>query len=153
MNAQARGLVEAGPHLLDRAVVAAYGHTAVERVELDDGPTLDADADADADAVVVVVVVVVGIGITPSTGWLAGSGLSRDNGLLCTKYLHSVDTASVFATGDVARWHNPATAPCTALNTGPAPGSRLLSSSTTCPVIPSAHAPRCPTSGPTSSLC
>jgi NADPH-dependent 2,4-dienoyl-CoA reductase/sulfur reductase-like enzyme len=99
MNAQARGLVEAGPHLLDRAVVAAYGHTAVERVELDDGPTLDADADADA--------VVVGIGITPSTGWLAGSGLSRDNGLLCTKYLHSVDTASVFAAGDVARWHNP----------------------------------------------
>jgi len=59
MNAQARDLVEAGPHLLGRAVVTAYGHTAVERVELDDGTTLD--------------VVVVGIGITPSTGWLAGS--------------------------------------------------------------------------------
>ena len=43
----------------------------VERVRLADGSAVDAD------------VVVVGVGVTPNTGWLEGSGLTLDNGVVC----------------------------------------------------------------------
>ncbi|MGH9080311.1 MAG: NAD(P)/FAD-dependent oxidoreductase [Acidimicrobiales bacterium] len=62
-------------------------------VHLADGSALDAD------------LVVVGIGVVPASGWLAGSGLSIDDGVLCDEALFAADR--VVAAGDVARWHHP----------------------------------------------
>jgi NADPH-dependent 2,4-dienoyl-CoA reductase/sulfur reductase-like enzyme len=55
-------------------------------------------------------VIVVGVGVTPSVGWLEGSGLELRDGIVCDEFLRAVtptDTgAVVFAAGDVARWPN-----------------------------------------------
>jgi 3-phenylpropionate/trans-cinnamate dioxygenase ferredoxin reductase subunit len=66
----------------------------VARVKLADGSAIDAD------------VVVVGIGVVPETAWLAGSGLSIENGVVCGETL-ATSAPNVFAAGDVARWPNP----------------------------------------------
>ena len=66
--------------------------TAWQRVRLADGSVVDAD------------VVVVGIGVTPSTGWLEGSGLALDNGVVCDETL--LAAPGVVAAGDIARWPN-----------------------------------------------
>jgi NADPH-dependent 2,4-dienoyl-CoA reductase/sulfur reductase-like enzyme len=60
-------------------------------VELDGGETFPAD------------VVVVGIGVIPATDWLADSGLTVDNGVVCDDRLFAAD--GIVAAGDVARWH------------------------------------------------
>ena len=52
-------------------------------------------------------VVVVGIGVSPNTGWLEGSGLTVDNGVVCNEFLN-VGVPNVFAAGDVVRWPNAA---------------------------------------------
>jgi 3-phenylpropionate/trans-cinnamate dioxygenase ferredoxin reductase subunit len=65
-----------------------------ERVWLDDGSSIDAD------------VVVVGIGVRPELDWLASSGLTIDNGILCDEFSQA-SAPDVYAVGDVARWHNP----------------------------------------------
>ncbi|MFC7534029.1 NAD(P)/FAD-dependent oxidoreductase [Actinoplanes sp. GCM10030250] len=54
---------------------------------------------ADADEVLVA------IGSRPNTEWLAGSGLTVDDGLVCNRY--SEAAPGVYGAGDVARWHNP----------------------------------------------
>jgi NADPH-dependent 2,4-dienoyl-CoA reductase/sulfur reductase-like enzyme len=59
-------------------------------VHLADGTDLGAD------------VVVVGIGVVPAVGWLEGSGLRLDNGVVCRETLFAADR--VVAAGDVARW-------------------------------------------------
>jgi 3-phenylpropionate/trans-cinnamate dioxygenase ferredoxin reductase component len=59
-------------------------------VETDDGETVEAD------------VVVVGIGVVPSVGWLDGSGLVLENGVVCDDRLFAAD--GIVAAGDVARW-------------------------------------------------
>jgi NADPH-dependent 2,4-dienoyl-CoA reductase/sulfur reductase-like enzyme len=59
-------------------------------VELADGLRLEAD------------VVVVGIGVVPETGWLEGSGLELDDGVVCSESLFAADR--VVAAGDAARW-------------------------------------------------
>ena len=59
-------------------------------VELSGGETVSAD------------VVVVGVGVTPSTDWLADSGLSIQNGVVCDDKLFAAD--GVVAAGDVANW-------------------------------------------------
>ena len=59
-------------------------------VELDGGETFPAD------------VVVVGIGVVPATDWLADSGLTIDNGVVCDDRLFAAD--GVVAAGDIARW-------------------------------------------------
>ena len=69
-----------------RRTVAAVVHLA-------DGTGLEAD------------VVVVGIGVVPAVEWLADSGLSLDNGVVCTETLFAAD--EVVAAGDVARWTRP----------------------------------------------
>ncbi|MBA0126532.1 NAD(P)/FAD-dependent oxidoreductase [Haloechinothrix sp. YIM 98757] len=74
---------------------AGEGTDRVERVRLTDGSTLDAD------------VVVVGTGAAPATGWLAGSGLEIDDGVVCDETL-ATGAPGVYAAGDVARWTNPA---------------------------------------------
>jgi NADPH-dependent 2,4-dienoyl-CoA reductase/sulfur reductase-like enzyme len=59
-------------------------------VELSGGETVPAD------------VVVVGIGVAPCTDWLADSGLSIQNGVVCDDKLFAAD--GVVAAGDVANW-------------------------------------------------
>jgi NADPH-dependent 2,4-dienoyl-CoA reductase/sulfur reductase-like enzyme len=73
-------------------VAGIEGHGRVERVRLGDGTTIDAD------------VVVVGVGVAPETGWLEGSGLTLDNGVVCDETC--LAAPSVVAAGDVARWPN-----------------------------------------------
>ena len=64
-------------------------------VELTDGSHLSA------------AVAVVGIGAVPNDGWLAGSGIPVDGGVLCDQCGRAVDVPDVFAVGDVARWLHP----------------------------------------------
>lgn len=65
---------------------------AVESVTLTDGSVIDAD------------LVVVGIGCVPNTGWLAGSGLTIDNGVVCDETC--LAAPGIVAAGDVCRWPN-----------------------------------------------
>ena len=69
----------------------AGAHT-VAGVALADGTVVEAD------------VVVVGIGVTPNTGWLEGSGLTIDDGVVCDETC--LAAPGVVAAGDVARWPN-----------------------------------------------
>ncbi|HEX5946288.1 MAG TPA: FAD-dependent oxidoreductase [Acidimicrobiales bacterium] len=75
---------------LDTAVAGFEGADRVERVRLADGSSVDAD------------LVVVGIGVTPNTGWLEGSGLALDDGVVCDAT--TLVAPGVVAAGDVARW-------------------------------------------------
>jgi len=76
------------------ASVAGFeGSGRVERVLLSDGGAVDAD------------VVVVGVGVAPATDWLAGSGLTVENGVVCDERCQAAP--GVVAAGDVARWPNP----------------------------------------------
>ncbi|HWH27989.1 MAG TPA: FAD-dependent oxidoreductase [Mycobacteriales bacterium] len=61
----------------------------VTGVRLDDGGVLPAD------------LVVVGVGAAPCTGWLDGSGLAVDDGVVCDGALRAAP--GVFVAGDVAR--------------------------------------------------
>ncbi|MEW2397167.1 FAD-dependent oxidoreductase [Streptomyces sp. NPDC046862] len=64
----------------------------VTGVELSTGESLPAD------------VVVVAIGAIPATGWLADSGLTLDNGVVCDSRCRAAD--GIYAVGDVARFHH-----------------------------------------------
>jgi NADPH-dependent 2,4-dienoyl-CoA reductase/sulfur reductase-like enzyme len=66
---------------------------AVSGVKFADGSTLDAD------------VVLVGVGAAPNTAWLADSGLTVQDGVVCNEYLQA-DGDGAFAAGDVVRWLN-----------------------------------------------
>ncbi len=59
---------------------------------LTDGTELDVD------------LVVVGVGVAPNTGWLDGSGLPLDNGVVCDETC--LAAPGIVAAGDVARWPN-----------------------------------------------
>ena len=50
--------------------------------------------------------VVVGVGVAPSTGWLEGSGLELDNGVVVDSRFHA-SAEDVFAAGDVANFEDP----------------------------------------------
>jgi 3-phenylpropionate/trans-cinnamate dioxygenase ferredoxin reductase component len=69
------------------------GEGRVTGVRLGDGSVIDAD------------VVVVGVGVVPETGWLEGSGLTLDNGVVCDETC--LAAPGIVAAGDVARWPNP----------------------------------------------
>lgn len=74
-------------------ILATDGHpTGARRL---DGRTVDADA------------VLVGIGAQPNTEWLADSGMSVSNGVVCNATLHAGD--GIWAAGDVAAWPHPLT--------------------------------------------
>jgi 3-phenylpropionate/trans-cinnamate dioxygenase ferredoxin reductase component len=75
-------------------VAEVLGAEKVEKVKLSDGAELDAD------------IVVVGIGSTPATGWLDGSGIEVDNGVVCDEVGRTA-TPHVWAIGDVASWRHP----------------------------------------------
>jgi 3-phenylpropionate/trans-cinnamate dioxygenase ferredoxin reductase component len=64
----------------------------VRGVRLGDGSVIEAD------------VVVVGVGVVPETDWLAGSGLTLDNGVVCDETCAAAE--GIVAAGDVARWPN-----------------------------------------------
>ncbi|MDP4511790.1 NAD(P)/FAD-dependent oxidoreductase [Nonomuraea turcica] len=64
------------------------------RVRLADGRIVEGD------------LVVAGIGAVPETGWLADSGLTVADGLVCDPFLNAGHPA-VYAAGDVVRWPNP----------------------------------------------
>ncbi len=66
------------------------GERRVTAVRLADGSVIPAD------------VVVVGIGVAPATGWLTGSGLTLDDGIVVDDRLRAAP--GVVAVGDLARW-------------------------------------------------
>ena len=68
------------------------GNGVLTGIRLSDGSTLAAD------------VAVVGVGVVPNTGWLEGSGLTIDNGVVCDETC--LAGPDVVAAGDVARWPN-----------------------------------------------
>ncbi|MEN4477875.1 FAD/NAD(P)-binding oxidoreductase [Mycolicibacterium cosmeticum] len=72
-------------------VASVVGTDKVEKVVLSDGTELDAD------------LVVVGIGSHPVTGWLDGSGIEVDNGVVCDGSGRA-SAPHVWAIGDVASW-------------------------------------------------
>lgn len=74
-------------------VAALLGEDRVSGVALTDGTVLSTE------------VVLVAIGSAPATGWLAGSGIPVDDGVLCDDTCRAAE--GVYAAGDVARWHNP----------------------------------------------
>ncbi len=80
---------------LGAGVEKLLGNGQVTGVRLDSGETLEAD------------VVIVGVGVTPETGWLQGSGLTIDDGVVCDETCAAVGVDNVVAAGDVARWHHP----------------------------------------------
>jgi 3-phenylpropionate/trans-cinnamate dioxygenase ferredoxin reductase component len=75
---------------LGAGVAGFEGGERVERVRLADDSIVDAD------------LAVVGIGVTPNTGWLEGSGLALDDGVVCDAT--TLAAPGVVAAGDVARW-------------------------------------------------
>jgi len=75
----------------DTGAGAGAGATSRLVVELGGGETLPAD------------VVVVGIGVVPSTEWLADSGLTVENGVVCDDRLFAAD--GIVSAGDIARWN------------------------------------------------
>ncbi|MFD0822020.1 oxidoreductase C-terminal domain-containing protein, partial [Micromonospora zhanjiangensis] len=50
-------------------------------------------------------VVVAAVGSRPDTEWLAGSGLTVDDGVVCDEFCAAAP--GIYAAGDVARWFNP----------------------------------------------
>jgi NADPH-dependent 2,4-dienoyl-CoA reductase/sulfur reductase-like enzyme len=71
-----------------------YGEAgAVSEVELDNGSRLAAD------------VVLVAIGAQPTVGWLEGSGLTLQNGIVCNAFCEAAP--DIYAAGDVANWYHP----------------------------------------------
>ena len=94
------------------------GEGRVEGVVLSDGSIVAAD------------VVVVGIGVEPNTGWLEGSGLELDDGVVCDETC--LAAPNITAAGDVARWKHPTYGSTrvehwdNAVDMGRAAGRRLL---------------------------
>lgn len=74
-------------------VASVAGTDKVEKVVLSDGTELDAD------------MVVVGIGSHPVTGWLDGSGIKVENGVVCDA-AGRASAEHVWAIGDVASWRS-----------------------------------------------
>ncbi len=75
------------------------GNGRVAQVVLSSGETVDADT------------VVVGVGVTPTVGWLDGSGVDLDDGVRCDSRCRVLaggrPLGDVVAAGDVARWDHP----------------------------------------------
>jgi NADPH-dependent 2,4-dienoyl-CoA reductase/sulfur reductase-like enzyme len=99
-------IVEVLPRPLARVFPAVIGDVLADLhrqhgVTLRLGETVASADELDAD------VVVVGIGVAPSTGWLIGSSLTLDNGVVCDATCAALGGGGrVVAAGDVARWPN-----------------------------------------------
>ena len=77
-------------HGIDLRLGTAVKQVVPGGVELADGAVLPAD------------VVVTGVGVRPATGWLEGSGLELDRGVVTDEWLRAAP--GVVAVGDVAAW-------------------------------------------------
>ena len=77
-------------------VRSPVGDGRVTGVVIDDGEVVEAD------------VVVMGVGVAPTTGWLEGSGVDLDRGVVCDSRLRVLaggrPVPGLVAAGDVARW-------------------------------------------------
>lgn len=73
---------------------AIRGDAAVEAVVTQSGRTIACD------------MVVIGAGVTPETGFLEGSGIAVDNGIVVDRFLQT-SQPGVFAAGDVANFFDP----------------------------------------------
>jgi NADPH-dependent 2,4-dienoyl-CoA reductase/sulfur reductase-like enzyme len=81
-----------GVHFAKTATVRAFqGDDAVKSVELEDGRALPCE------------MVVAGIGVRPVTGFLQGSGVEVDDGVIVNEYLET-NVPGIFAAGDVANY-------------------------------------------------
>ncbi|MET9087613.1 FAD-dependent oxidoreductase, partial [Streptomyces sp. NPDC004237] len=78
---------------VDLRTGAGVSEVTEDGVRLADGEEIEADE------------VLVAIGSLPNTEWLAGSGLSVGDGVVCDEYCEAA--RDVYAAGDVARWYNP----------------------------------------------
>ncbi|MFC5064174.1 NAD(P)/FAD-dependent oxidoreductase [Actinomycetospora atypica] len=78
--------------LTGASVTEVRGTDRVETVVLAEGTEIPTD------------VLVVGVGAAPNTGWLEGSGLTVDDGVLADATLAAAP--GVYVAGDVARWPN-----------------------------------------------
>ena len=76
------------------AVVEARYRDGHRELLLADGSVVDAT------------VVLVALGVVPETGWLEGSGLAIDDGVVCDD-VGRTSEPGVWAAGDVARWRDP----------------------------------------------
>ena len=74
------------------SVAALEGHGQVAAVQMSDGKVIEVD------------VAVVGIGVEPNTAWLAGSGLTLQNGVVCDETC--LAAPGIVAAGDVCCWPN-----------------------------------------------
>jgi NADPH-dependent 2,4-dienoyl-CoA reductase/sulfur reductase-like enzyme len=78
----------------------------VERLAAAAGRVVGVDVvDGDRREVVPADIVLVAIGVSPATGWLTGSGLQLDDGVVCDAAL-ATGRPGVYAAGDVVRWPN-----------------------------------------------
>jgi 3-phenylpropionate/trans-cinnamate dioxygenase ferredoxin reductase subunit len=69
---------------------SGVAHASGRHLELADGTVLEVDALLEA------------MGVTPTTGWLAGSGVTVEDGVVCDEVGQA--GPGVWAVGDVARW-------------------------------------------------
>ena len=75
-----------------RRVAEWLGGGRFEGLRLDNGDVIEAST------------AIVGVGVRPTVDWLADSGLSVGDGVICDQYLRAAP--GVFAAGDVCRWPN-----------------------------------------------
>ena len=77
------------------AALHGDGEGRLAEVELSDGSRIPAQ------------VAVIALGAIPNTGWLEGSGLTLEPGVLCDATLAAQGVEDVFAAGDIAAWPHP----------------------------------------------
>ena len=106
-SARARGcavtVIDVLPEPLARVLPVEVGRV-VRKLHEDKGVVFQLSVGVDGDVDLEADVVVVGIGATPETGWLDGSGLDVEDGVVCDEAL--VAAPGVWAVGDVARWRH-----------------------------------------------
>jgi len=89
---------------LDQGVAVRAG-VGVDRLDSYPDPTTPVAVHLEDGSMLAADVVVVGIGVVPSTGWLEGSGLTLEDGVVCDENLFAAE--GVVAAGDIARWFHP----------------------------------------------
>ena len=88
---------------LEHGVATKYGVEIVSVSENESGITFDLSDGSSVTGEIAVVA----IGCIPNVEWLSDSGLDITNGVLCDS--NGLAAPHIYAVGDVARWHNPAT--------------------------------------------
>jgi 3-phenylpropionate/trans-cinnamate dioxygenase ferredoxin reductase subunit len=79
---------------LSEGIAAFRGNGRLEQIVTASGATIDCD------------LAVVGVGVQPNVDWLAGSGLTLENGVVVDD-LTRTNAPDVYAAGDVANWWHP----------------------------------------------